>query len=207
MKIAPVAPNSNGVSDNFVPQRAHSAKTPWTLKNPDNPMQQPDSDICGATTRNGSKCQRPAGWGTDQDEGRCKQHGGSGGRPPKHGRYAAERSESLQRKIQEYRKDPNPSEMWEELALLRAVLQEWLTDMDEVTEESVSVLLDLQNSIRRTLDSINKIQSRTALTAAEVEYLQARIADLFNTYIPPAERDNALDELEEIVETNEQRSK
>lgn len=165
-------------------------------------MQEPDSEICGATTRDGSKCERPAGWGTNRDEGRCKQHGGNGGRPPKHGRYAAERSESLQRKIQEYRNDPNPSEMWEELALLRAVLQEWLKEMDEVTEDSVSVLLDLQNSIRRTLDSINKIQSRTALTAAEVEYLQARIADLFETYVPHDHQGDALAELQQIVESN-----
>lgn len=185
-----------------MPQRARSQKTPWTPKNPDNPMQQADSEICGATTRDGSKCQRPAGWGTDRDEGRCKQHGGNGGRPPKHGRYAAERSESLQRKIQEYRNDPNPAEMWEELALLRAVLQEWLKDMDEVTEDSVSVLLDLQNSIRRTLDSISKIQSRTALTAAEVEYLQARIADLFSSYVPAEQRNDALNELEQIVDSN-----
>lgn len=167
-------------------------------------MQQADSEICGAATRDGSKCQRPAGWGTDSDSGRCKQHGGNGGRPPKHGRYAAERSESLQRKIHEYRNDPNPAEMWEELALLRAVLQEWLKDMDEVTEDSVSVLLDLQNSIRRTLDSINKIQARTALTAAEVEYLQARIADLFETYVPRDKRGDALDQLQQIAATNEQ---
>ena len=166
-------------------------------------MQEADSDICGATTRDGSTCQRPAGWGTDRDEGRCKQHGGNAGRPPKHGRYAAERSESLQEKIRQYRQDETPAEMWDELAVLRAVLQEWLSDMDAVTEENVSVLLDLQNSIRRTLDSINKIQTRTALTAAEVEFLQARIADLFDTYVPADRRADALNELEQITASND----
>lgn len=35
-------------------------------------------DICGATTRDGDPCARPAGWGTDHNgEGRCKQHGGA----------------------------------------------------------------------------------------------------------------------------------
>ena len=165
-------------------------------------MEEPN-DICGATTRDGFPCERPAGWGTDRNKGRCKQHGGAAGRKPKHGRYAAERSESLQEKIQEYREDANPSEMWEELALLRAVLQEWLSDMDTVTKDNVSVLLDLQNSIRRTLDSIDKIQTRTALTAAEVEYLQARIADLFKTYVPPERRGNALDELQQLTSPNE----
>jgi BMFP domain-containing protein YqiC len=93
--------------------------------------------------------------------------------------------------------------MWDELAVLRAVLQEWLSDMDAVTEENVSVLLDLQNSIRRTLDSINKIQTRTALTAAEVEFLQARIADLFDTYVPADRRADALNELEQITASND----
>ena len=66
------------------------------------------------------------------------------------------RSESLQEKIQEYREDPDPVEMWDELAVLRGVLQEWLSDMDAVTEENVGVLLDLQNAIRRTLEGYDE---------------------------------------------------
>jgi len=164
-------------------------------------MEETDPDTCGAKTRDGTPCQRTAGWGTDHvGDGRCKTHGGKGGRKPKHGRYAATRSESLQEKIREYREDPDPAEMWEELAVLRAVLQEWLSDMETVTEDSVSVLLDLQDSIRRTLDSINKIQTRSALTAAEVEYLQARVADLLKTYVPKEKRDAAIQDLRESVD-------
>ncbi len=90
--------------------------------------------------------------------------------------------------------------MWDELAVLRGVLQEWLSDMDAVAEENVGVLLDLQNAIRRTLGSINKIQTRSALTAAEVEFLQARVADLFKTYVPKEERDVAIRELREAID-------
>ena len=37
-------------------------------------------NICGATAKStGDPCQRPAGWGTENDEGRCKFHGGRGG--------------------------------------------------------------------------------------------------------------------------------
>jgi len=38
-------------------------------------------NVCGATKRDGSgeECQLPAGWGTDNDSGRCKYHGGAGG--------------------------------------------------------------------------------------------------------------------------------
>jgi uncharacterized protein YjcR len=35
------------------------------------------TDFCGARTRKGQPCKRPAGWGTDHPgEGRCKLHGG-----------------------------------------------------------------------------------------------------------------------------------
>lgn len=42
---------------------------------------------CGAKTRSGSPCRRPAGWGTDHHGvGRCKLHGGA--TPIKHGLYS-----------------------------------------------------------------------------------------------------------------------
>lgn len=33
-----------------------------------------NKDICGAQTNKGNPCQRPAGWGTDSDEGKCRFH-------------------------------------------------------------------------------------------------------------------------------------
>lgn len=45
-------------------------------------------EICGAETRDGGECQRPAGWGTDHvGEGRCKQHGGASPSGEDHGQY------------------------------------------------------------------------------------------------------------------------
>src|SRR5690625_1385431 len=44
---------------------------------------------CGAKTRAGTPCRRPAGWGTDHPrEGRCKLHGGRSTGPPKGSRNA-----------------------------------------------------------------------------------------------------------------------
>ena len=156
-----------------------------------------DAKQCTATAKStGEQCQNPAVTGWDV----CRMHGAgtpkngtSGGSPPKHGRYSAKRRESLQEKIQAYR---------EELALLRALLQEWLSELEAVDKDTVGVILDLQGSIRRTLDTINKIRTRSALTAAEVEYLQAKVADLFKTYVPREERDDALNELKQLTEAD-----
>ncbi len=170
-------------------------------------MPDSDPDICGAKTRDGTPCKRPAGWGTEHvGDGRCKTHGGNAGRPPKHGRYSVKARDGLEEKIRQYREDENPAGQWDELALLRALLQEWLDDLGTLDEDAVSVILDLQREIRRTLDTINKIQTRSALTAAEVEYLQARIADLFKSYVPEESRDDALNELKQLTDPNGHRT-
>jgi len=36
-----------------------------------------DDDRCPATNRDGERCGHPAGWGTDNDDGPCKFHGGA----------------------------------------------------------------------------------------------------------------------------------
>ena len=48
------------------------------------PKQPHDKKYCGAKTRAGTPCRRPAGWGTDHaGEGRCKLHGGKSTGAPK----------------------------------------------------------------------------------------------------------------------------
>src|SRR5690606_14601494 len=91
------------------------------------------TDVCGAKTRSGSPCQQVAGWGTDQvGTGRCKLHGGaSTGRPIIHGRYSFKHAASLQGKVQEYLADPEPGNLLHELALMRALLQDFLDKMTD----------------------------------------------------------------------------
>lgn len=38
-----------------------------------------DTERCPGTNRNGEPCGHPEGWGTDNDTGPCKFHGGAGG--------------------------------------------------------------------------------------------------------------------------------
>lgn len=42
-----------------------------------------DDDLCGRTNRNDEPCQLAAGWGTDNDSGACKFHGGASPGAPK----------------------------------------------------------------------------------------------------------------------------
>jgi hypothetical protein len=44
-----------------------------------------DDDRCPATNRDGERCGHPAGWGTDNDDGPCKFHGGEAGAPEGNG--------------------------------------------------------------------------------------------------------------------------
>ena len=171
-------------------------------------MSSSDLDTCGAETRDGSPCKNRAGKGTDHlGEGRCKLHGGNADRPPKHGRYSVKARKGLEGKIRQYREEDNPAEQWGELALLRALLQEWLNDLDTLDEDAVGVILDLQREIRRTLDTINKIQTRTALTQAEVEYLQARMADVLKTHVPKERRADAIEDLKALTTPSNERRK
>ena len=164
------------------------------------------ADLCGAETRSGAPCKQPAGWGTEHvGRGRCKLHGGNAGRPVKHGRYSVKARSGLEEKIRQYREDENPAEQWDELALLRALLQEWLDNLDALDEDTISVILDLQKEIRRTLDTINKIQTRTALTQAEVEYLQARMADVLKTHVPRERLSDAIDDLKRLTSPSNER--
>lgn len=147
--------------------------------------------LCGAETKDGTPCQAWA-----MENGRCRMHGGTNdGRPVKHGRYSAKHKQNLQDRLEEYRSEDDASDLWEELALLRALLQDHLDSPDI----DAGVVVELVKEIRKTLNIINKIMSRTALTAAEVEYLQAAVADVIRSYVPDRNQPEALDALRSAV--------
>jgi hypothetical protein len=81
---------------------------------------------CGATTRGGTPCTQKAGWGTDHvGVGRCKLHGGA--TPIKHGRYSLTHRETIGHLIQEHRESPDPLDTTEEIAVLRALAEDYLS--------------------------------------------------------------------------------
>lgn len=88
---------------------------------------------CGAATRSGKPCQRPAGHGTNHPgEGKCKLHGGA--TPVKHGRYARIQRERIRQLIDEFASDPDPLNLLPELELLRALIIDFVERYDENAE-------------------------------------------------------------------------
>lgn len=111
-----------------------------------------DKKYCGAKTRAGTPCRRPAGWGTDHvGEGRCKLHGGkSTGAPPekmkgnqnakKHGffsRYIPQETLEIMGMLEE----KSPADLiWDQImiqyaAIIRAQKIMFVDNKDEIIKE------------------------------------------------------------------------
>ena len=150
---------------------------------------------CGATNRQGEPCQRAA-----MPNGRCSKHGGpSPGAPIRHGRYSLTHRATLADKVERFLDDPAPGDLSHELALLRALLQDYLERFGEhipMRAEDVQFLAGLIREVGAMVERVARILNASALTAAEVTYLEARLADLLVEYVPdPAARRRFLDEL------------
>jgi hypothetical protein len=89
---------------------------------------------CGAKTRAGSPCRRPAGHATSHPgQGRCKLHGGAS--PVRHGRYSVIRRPSVQQRLDALKAaDAEPLDLLEELHLLRALTIDWIERYDTYRE-------------------------------------------------------------------------
>ena len=144
--------------------------------------------------RTGERCKANAVQGYSV----CRMHGAGsphqgrpGGAPPTTGRYSIKRAE-LARRAAEFQADPIPGDLTGELVLMRALLQEYLDrfgDSDRLPYDDIARIFSMVEAISRLVERIAKILAATALTQAEVQYLQARIVDLLSTYVPdPSKR-------------------
>jgi len=148
---------------------------------------------CGAKTRAGGTCRRPAGWGTEHTgQGKCKLHGGaSTGAPIKTGRYSIKRQE-LAHKAQQFANDTAPGDLTGELVLMRALLQDYLDRFEDGTRlpfDDIERIFGMVEAIGRLVERIAKILATTALTQVEVQrFEQAFLAEL-PKYVPePSKR-------------------
>ena len=93
---------------------------------------------CGALTKAGSSCTKPAGWRTDHvGSGKCYLHGGAGGRPVEHGkysRYAVITSAEAKKYRDHFEADPDPLNLLPDVLELRVRIADFCNRYDQYAE-------------------------------------------------------------------------
>lgn len=121
--------------------------------------------------------------------GRCRMHGGaslSGAEHPnyKHGRYSLYVSASIEEKMQTVA-ETDPLDLLPELNVQRALFAQHLNAFQDktLTAFDIGFLMSWSAEIGRMVERIVKMRNETALTAAEVALIAARIPDVVTRYI------------------------
>lgn len=150
-----------------------------------------DSRRCKAKAKgSGERCKNPAMAGKTV----CRFHGGMGGRPPIHGRYSVTKRAELREKIEQFRGDPQAGDLRDELAVLRALLEDYLNRFDDnldPTGADIMLIYNMIDNIGKLVERIAKILSMTALTQAELQLLQVTLIDAIKEFIPDPEQQRA----------------
>jgi len=163
-------------------------------------------DYGGKKRHTREPCNNPAGMRTDHPgTGKCYLHGGSStGRPITTGKQSVKHKAALQAKIDHYMEDPNPLDLTREIAMLRALCDDYYLRKqdteDELTLHTLQTIYAFITDISKTTERFSRIINQTALTVAEVNFLQARLADLIVKYLPDEDRRDAFwDEFRQAV--------
>jgi hypothetical protein len=109
----------------------------------------------------------------------------------KHGRYSKVRNTALAAKIAEYHADLSPGDLTEELGLLRGLLACYLNTIPEGSEgqiDHIERVYEMVTKMSQVVERISRMLNDTALTQAEVQVMQARIADAIERYVPEGDR-------------------
>ena len=151
------------------------------------------------------RCAQPAGYKTwHPGTGACMFHGGESSEASPTlttGKYSKIRVR-LRERIEEYLKQDRTQllDLTEELAVSKAVFNEMLGKLPEPDDDSYGVWFfrfqQAIGTVSNLVDRIGKIDARNSLTAAQVMYLRATVADILMKYIPdPDNRERAAREL------------
>jgi hypothetical protein len=151
---------------------------------------------CDARTRSGQPCKLPPVTGAQ----RCRMHGGTNpGRPIETGRYSVTHRASLAAKHQRFLEDPRPHDLTDELALMRALLQDYLDRyVDGVSLPALEIerFFGMLETVSRLVERISRIFNETALTQAEVRLLEVGVVDIITRYVnDPVQRLALADDL------------
>lgn len=143
--------------------------------------------------RSGKRCKNIAVPGYEV----CRIHGGNTPRGLdnpnwKHGLYSKYLPENINNKVQAFL-EADPLELVSEMALLRALLAEYVSRFDGVNPNGRDIVLlaDLAERVGKFSERINKMRNESALTGAEMAYLAARVADIVVRYIDDPDEQRA----------------
>ncbi|MBI5942884.1 MAG: hypothetical protein HY864_00830 [Chloroflexi bacterium] len=159
---------------------------------------------CGAKTRGGGTCKRAPMKGKT----RCKLHGGASPSGPasasfKHGRYADVFRGELAGKFVRASEEPAPLDLLPELAVQRALLAQHIEKVSFKAKVSIDELKSisvLAEDVVRTAATIAKVRNDTALTVAEIKFIQLGMMRLIEKYVTdPNRRRNFIEELRGLV--------
>lgn len=130
--------------------------------------------------------------------GRCKDHGGNGGRPPSHGLYSG-RADRLQERFEQAFGDDNLGSMRAQISMLMALQADFWERIDEVDADTIDAAVKLQGEVRKSLNTASKIEKRHAVGEEEIAALVTGMANLIDTYVDESERADAIAELQKIA--------
>lgn len=156
---------------------------------------------CNAKTRRGTPCRR---WPTKSNGKRCYLHGGApgSGRPVISGRYSEVARGALRQKYQDFLGDQNWRDLAAEVAIERALFAEYLSNIPEGSapgREDVERMISWLDKIGKQIERIGRLENATALTASEVQLLEAIIVSLLRDYLPDERRDAFADKLAQAL--------
>jgi hypothetical protein len=144
---------------------------------------------CGAKTRNGTLCNRPAGWGTKHvGIGKCKLHGGAS--PIKHGLYSKYTKHTLADTVQTLVDDPELTNLRQQIAFKQAMILDRLDHVGEgMAESDMRFLADLSEKVARDIERLNKIEhgEKFVLKVEEVQAVVQQITFIINQEIQDEE--------------------
>lgn len=141
---------------------------------------------CAASSkRTGERCNGKAVSGSDK----CRMHGGKGsGRPPIHGRYsqAFQKHPELLAAYEAMRDDPHLEETRNEIALLRALLAQYVERFGSslLRPDAMGVVQGLAGDITKAVERRHKIEhgEQVTITVRDYEAFVARTLDTAATF-------------------------
>lgn len=150
--------------------------------------------------RTGEKCKAPAVKGKNV----CYKHGGApgSGRPPSSFRYVTK--ENIWQKIEEARLDPDLLEIKRDIAIVKALLDELISRVDEVDflgEKEEKILIDLACTHSALVEKFYKVEKERAETfnLKQLGIFISYVSTVVRRYIPdPEARKEIARELESI---------